>query len=303
MEKIQVLLSTYNGEKYLREQLDSIFLQKDVEVRLLVRDDGSTDSTVSILKEYQNRNIEIIAEQNIGVKKSFFKLLMEADESYKYFSFADQDDIWDSDKLITAIQSIKKREEQNELKPIIYASSVKLYDGDQVFGTAYVNDIEMIFEKFLIKNYYPGCTMVFNNNLLKIISMHDNSRLGEYPLHDHSLNIICTGCGGEIVYDKVPHMLYRQHGNNVIGSNRKLFVRIKECGLFDSDRLRSRVVSDVLDIYENCLDEEKKNLMNTILSSRYKMTSRIKLLFNKKLKPESFIEKVVISLVIMFGKF
>lgn len=303
MEKIQVLLSTYNGEKYLHEQLNSIFSQKDVEVKLLVRDDGSTDSTVSILEEYQNRNIEIITEQNIGVKKSFFKLLMEADESYKYFAFADQDDIWDSDKLITAIYSIQEREQQNGLKPIIYASSVKLYDGIQVFGTAYVNDTEMTFEKFLIKNYYPGCTMVFNNNLLKIISMHDNSRLGEYPLHDHSLNIICTGCGGEIVYDKVPHMLYRQHDNNVIGSNRRLFVRIKECGLLDSNRLRSNVVSDVLDIYGDCLEEEKKKLMNMILLSRYKMTFRIRLLFNKKMKPVSFIEKVIISLVIMLGKF
>ena len=95
MKKVQVLLSTYNGEKYLKEQLDSIIAQKGVDVHILARDDGSKDDTIKILEGYEN--IDIIKGSNIGVCKSFFELINKSGE-YDYYSFADQDDVWDCDR-------------------------------------------------------------------------------------------------------------------------------------------------------------------------------------------------------------
>ena len=102
--KVMVLLSSYNGEKYIREQLDSILTQQGVEVTLLVRDDGSRDATPRILREYAERckNVIVLPEENVGCVSSFRKLLTEAYnyiDRVDYFAFADQDDVWLPEKL------------------------------------------------------------------------------------------------------------------------------------------------------------------------------------------------------------
>lgn len=99
--KIQILMSTYNGSRYIRTQLDSIIAQNIVNKELLIRDDGSTDDTVAIIEEYQRKYSWICyyKEKNVGVQKSFFDLLKQADSSADYIAFADQDDEWLPDKL------------------------------------------------------------------------------------------------------------------------------------------------------------------------------------------------------------
>ena len=121
MTTVQVLLSSYNGEKYIREQLDSILAQEGVNIQLLIRDDGSTDGTNSILTEYEQRcdNISVIYGINVGVIQSFF-LLLEQAGSYPYIALADQDDVWLKQKLKRAIEKIKK-EENNIRKPLTLA--------------------------------------------------------------------------------------------------------------------------------------------------------------------------------------
>lgn len=105
-----ILLSTYNGEKYLRQFLDSALNQKNVSVHLVVRDDGSTDETLDILNEYVSRypeNFMVMKEKNIGCESSFYELL-KTDYQADYYAFADQDDIWMDDKLESAIRALKK---------------------------------------------------------------------------------------------------------------------------------------------------------------------------------------------------
>lgn len=109
MRTVQVLLSSYNGENYIREQLDSILNQEGVEIQLLIRDDGSTDGTRSILAEYEQQwnNISVIYGMNVGVISSFFLLLEQAGE-YPYIAFADQDDVWLKQKLKRAVERIEQ---------------------------------------------------------------------------------------------------------------------------------------------------------------------------------------------------
>lgn len=102
-KSVQVVMSTYNGEKYLKEQIDSILSQEGVDVRLYIRDDGSSDRTTDILASYQeHKNVKIEKGNNLGFAKSFLTALDECDEA-DYYAFSDQDDVWEKDKLSTAI--------------------------------------------------------------------------------------------------------------------------------------------------------------------------------------------------------
>ena len=120
MNKIFILLSTYNGEKYLKEQLDSLFSQNYKDFKLIVRDDGSTDKTKEILNSY---DIELLSScENLGVKKSFETLLKYAYENSdaEYFMFCDQDDVWNNDKIEKTLEEMKRLEK-------LYGNNIPLF--------------------------------------------------------------------------------------------------------------------------------------------------------------------------------
>lgn len=170
MDKVAILMSTYNGAKYLREQIDSILFQKGVEVTLYIRDDGSSDGTIDIVKEYAQKYQNIIwtMGKNVGVGNSFMQLIYDCPDDYDYYAFSDQDDIWLEDKLKVAIDSIKQRD-----TPALYASNQMLVDenGTQI-SLRYPKDYDMqnsVEAQFQI-NRISGCTFVFNKVLKKVLS-------------------------------------------------------------------------------------------------------------------------------------
>ena len=118
MYTVQVLLSTYNGEAYLKEQLDSILNQKNVAVKLFVRDDGSSDGTVDILRAYAalHDNICYLCGENCGVVASFFRLFELSDPDVDFYALSDQDDVWDEDKLSIACQKLEQMRESKSQK-------------------------------------------------------------------------------------------------------------------------------------------------------------------------------------------
>ena len=121
--KVCVLLSTYNGEKFLEKQLNSLFSQTYKNFDLLIRDDGSNDNTINILEKYK---INYLKGKNIGVIKSFFKLLEIAlHKEYEYFLFCDQDDIWELDKIEKQLFFISSK---NQKLPILVHSDMQIID-------------------------------------------------------------------------------------------------------------------------------------------------------------------------------
>ena len=108
--KVQILMSTYNGEEYIREQLDSILSQSYPDVDILIRDDGSDDDTFVILKEYEERhqNVRAYQGENLGVNKSFFELLRESNTEAAYIGFCDQDDYWLPEKIEKAVKQLER---------------------------------------------------------------------------------------------------------------------------------------------------------------------------------------------------
>ena len=117
MDKVAILMSTYNGEKYLDEQIGSILAQEGVDVTLYIRDDGSSDRTAEIIKYYckSYHNVSFTQGENLGVGNSFMQLVYDAKDVYYYYAFADQDDIWLPEKIKMAADKIKESK-----RPLLY---------------------------------------------------------------------------------------------------------------------------------------------------------------------------------------
>ena len=239
--KIDILLATYNGEKYLEEQLDSILNQTYENFRLLISDDGSKDNTRKILEKYSkkdNRIILFFQEKNLGVIKNFEFLLRKVEN--KYYMFSDQDDIWKKNKIE---KSIIKLEETNsdlvysdlevvdENLNIIYKSYWKL-KGIYKKIKKYNN-----FKSLYLNNFVTGCTIIAKSEQIKDVLPLPNT--SKYILHDYWIALIISQ-KGKITYIEEPLIKYRQHKNNKIGSKkrsdelksvaeiRELFIQVKK---------------------------------------------------------------------------
>ena len=171
MKKVDILLATYNGEKYLKEQLDSILSQTYGEFRLLISDDSSTDNTKKILEEYTKKDKRIIVfcqEKNLGVIKNFEFLLNKVENDY--YMFSDQDDIWKENKIE---QSIKYLEEKNA--DLIYTDLEVVDENLNVIYSSYwklkgfYNKVKKYnnFESLYLNNFVTGCTILSKKELIK----------------------------------------------------------------------------------------------------------------------------------------
>lgn len=211
--KVQVLMSTYNGEKYLAEQLDSILRQKDVDVSLLIRDDGSSDATVSILQAYCEKDPRIrwYSGENLKSAGSFFDLAKNAGEA-DYYAFSDQDDVWAADKLASGVKALQTR---NDAILQLYYCNLAVVDENLHFLGLLHRNIKRTDHRYgvLAEYYAAGCTMVFNRKARE-------TYIANLPqggiMHDAWMEIVCQFLG-EVTYDPAAHIQYRQHANNVIG--------------------------------------------------------------------------------------
>lgn len=219
-KKIQILLSTYNGEKYIRQQLDSIFAQTCAPASVLIRDDGSTDATPAILAEYQERypQLRVIEGENIGTIASFFELFRLADPEMDYYALSDQDDVWMEDKIAAAVKALQKLEAgvTAEQIPLLYCGAQCLTDlhMQPIAGQPQVVVRKASFGNALVQNICTGCTAVYNQALAELLR-------GAKPeftiMHDWWLYLLAS-CFGRVYYDSTPHIYYRQHGHNVYGA-------------------------------------------------------------------------------------
>ncbi|CUO43964.1 glycosyltransferase family 2 protein [Clostridium disporicum] len=233
--KLKILMATYNGEKFIREQLNSILNQSYNDFELIIRDDGSKDRTVSIIQEYieKDNRVNLLVGKNLGQTQNFNALLREVQDA-EYVMFADQDDVWMEDKVELSLQKIKNiEEEKGKEYPIMVYSNLRYVDEK-------LNDIpnklreinEESINTILGYNFVWGCTMLINNSLLRL----------SYPIgksaqnHDYWIALTCALNG--VMYNLGREtLLYRQHSNNVTGgiNNYSLISKLKRLSkLFNS---------------------------------------------------------------------
>lgn len=278
--KILVLMSTYNGEQYLEEQLESLFNQKEVEVQIIVRDDGSTDKTIQILNKYKNKNLlQWYKGENLGPAKSFLDIIKNAPE-VDYYAFCDQDDIWNNDKLKIAINKIRNI---NKDIPILYCANYKLVDSE-------LNELEdqfhastMKFSEALASSCCTGCTVVFNKNLFEILKLYIPKLI---VMHDDWAHKVCLAVGGKVVYDENKVLMYRQHGNNADGGIRDL--KSKILGVIkrikSGDCIRSRQIEEIINGYSQLMSTTNFELAMDIVNYKKSLRNRFKILTSGKIK-------------------
>lgn len=221
MKCVQVLMSTYNGSLYLRQQIESILSQQGVSLSLLIRDDGSSDRTLAMLREYEkkHKNISVYAgnrKTRKGAAGSFFELLQHADASVDYFAFADQDDVWKPNKLLRAVCVLEKEESGDQ--PLLYAGKV-IYASQDLSSqqiVSYKISKSPAFGNALMENICMGCTEVFNRQLLTLVREHLPA---SGMMHDWWM-YLTAAYFGKVIYDQRACLLYRQHGNNEIGMHK-----------------------------------------------------------------------------------
>lgn len=215
--QINILLSTYNGEKFLSQQIDSIIHQTYTDWKLLIRDDGSSDNTVSVIEEYEKKDNRIVfcnksQIRNIGVIKSFYELVC-FEEADLYF-FCDQDDVWLENKLQLCIDEARKR--ISNIPLMVYTDlqvvnqNLELMNPSMIKTQSHHANTKLYQE--LTENTVTGGTAMFNHALAKLWKVTDN-----LVMHDWYLALLACSFG-ELVYIDSPTELYRQHDRNVLGA-------------------------------------------------------------------------------------
>ena len=228
--KVQILLATYNGEKFLREQLDSILNQEYKIWELLIHDDGSKDNTILILKEYQNnypQQIRLLIDQKIfsSASRNFFHLIKNRSKKADLYCLCDQDDIWHKSKIRLIVE---KYNTQDNKRPILIHSDLSLIDASGNLLENSHNKLINYQKNFITKRtslYYnpvPGCAMSLNSVLADRISY------SKYMvMHDWWILLYALRENTNILYIKLPLVKYRQHSENVLGYKKiNIFVLI-----------------------------------------------------------------------------
>ena len=299
MNKVAVLMSTYNGEKYLREQIDTILAQKgEFELSLFVRDDGSKDSTIEILKEYEeNKGITWYQGNNYGAAKSFIDLIRNT-KGYDYYAFADQDDYWVEDKIERAISKISK-----ELPMLYCGNGIVVNEKLEELGSfVYSKQPSLDFNTVLCVGGLLGCTMVFNDKLAQLV--RDKDMPEKIVMHDFYIALICAGVGGKIVYDHIGKIKYRQHGANVVGVSYGVMGKIKN-RIRNITKKQKVSIQDqaeaILDRYEDVILSKNMKLLKQVASYKKSFMSRLKLALSRKTRYVNWNKCITLRLSILLG--
>lgn len=297
-KKIAVLLASYNGVKYIKEQVDSILNQKEVDVTIFISDDLSTDKTIEYLQDiYKDfKNIVYLPSGSKfgGAGKNFFRLIKDVDfSSFDFISFVDQDDIWYEDKLIRAIKTIEDKQLD------AYSSNVLAFweDGKEMIINK--SSLQARYD-YLFEAAGPGCTYVLKKDLA--ISLQnficDNwEDVNKIELHDWFIYAFARENNYKWHIDEKLSMRYRQHTSNQVGANDGLKAKLKRVKKVFSSWYREEIIKIIKVLrLENKYKFSKyilnKSYLNNLLLLKYSFEFRR----NKK-------EKIFLLILFIFGIF
>lgn len=306
-KSVLILMSTYNGEKYLTEQLNSILNQKTIcRIDLLIRDDGSTDKTREILGRFQEKypnRISVIMGENVGYNQSYFNLLQHASKKgYDYYGFSDQDDVWLEDKVQAAAD---KLDQFPDCEPNLYGGCSYLTDEKlNKIGITTRTDKPLSIFNLIIQNFLPGHSQMFNKALLNLV-LERTEKISAIYVYDSW--IVCSALvTGNVYFDIVPHTLYRQHGTNGLGHvNEKNVVgwineKLKRIRKSDSYKYGSQIDA-FFQTYNQMMDKEVKIEIDQFLQNRNSLWKRIRYITHSKLYRLSKGQTVLFDLLYVMG--
>ncbi|MDY3800677.1 MAG: glycosyltransferase [Bacilli bacterium] len=305
MKKVIILLSTYNGQNYIEEQIESLLKQTYNNIEIFIRDDGSKDNTITILKKYEKKYNYINVEygNNIGFYKSFLWLLNNAPKA-DYYSFCDQDDVWKNDKIQKAVTKLNKYDNK---KPNLYFTDYEICDSNLNFisySKKYGNPYSL--ERALLAVQIPlGFNTVINYTLKNHI---DNYFKSNYKIwgHDYWCYLIAL-CFGNVIYDEGYYSTkYRRHDANVStyskGFLKKQILRIKNFIFGNGQNIINDTVNLFYDVYKNDLSQKNREIIIIYKNKKFNIINRIKKLIHLKRYSDSLFDEFAIRVMLFLGK-
>lgn len=299
--KIAVLMSTYNGEKYIAKQLDSIMNQSiNCEMVICIRDDGSTDRTLDIINLYSNSmNIVLYKGKNIGAARSFWRLFCNKEIMADYYAFSDQDDIWDINKLDIAVSRLEKCS-----SAALWCSNCRLIDGNDKIISYKMNEKDPKFDSCsqFVCGTTQGCAMVFNNELREIII---SQKISTIPMHDFVILTYAIQLG-VILYDKHDRFSYRIHASNTLEKSGKSIIKkvVLSFEKFFSKKSRnviSKYAGEYAQNLELYLSNDEYKYIRNLSQVKKSFTKRLLVVLNKKTKNKNLRGEISFILRTLLG--
>ena len=301
-----IVMCTFNGALFLREQLKSFCTQQGVRWRLFVSDDGSTDETRKIIQQFQKSEAgRIVVDTTNGPRRGFasnFLTALGAAPESEYFALSDQDDIWLPEKLQRAISLLSLIPAD---RPTLYCSRTTTANrqGEPV-GYSELFTVKPNFKNAIVQSISGGNTMVLNLAARKLVQQAGTHL--NIVSHDWWLYQLVSGAGGAVIYDTESHILYRQHGENMVGENRSIGARLNRLkrlmnGVFKTwmDRNLS-----ALDSCKAVLTVENRDLVTELTNLRRRgRLARVIGIYKLRLRRDSILENIGLVIAAAMGRF
>jgi glycosyltransferase involved in cell wall biosynthesis len=237
LSSVVILQTSYNGSRFLKDQLRSFEAQSHRDWVLINADDGSTDNTLEILKDFQDKNgddrVILRAQVRKGFSANFLSLINDPNIKAKYYAFSDQDDIWEPDKLDRALGRLARLPPD---VPSLYCTRTRLIDEQgRSIGYSPLCRKPPSFANALVQNIAGGNTMIFNEAARRLVAA---GGIADVPFHDWWLYILVSGVEGALFYDPYCSVRYRCHEDNFVGSNLGILPRILRTKMLLQGRFR-----------------------------------------------------------------
>ncbi len=301
---ISILMATFNGGKFLSEQLQSIVDQTHTNWSLWIGDDGSTDDTLQIVTEFANsnplRDITIIRQPGLGAGQNFMSLSRCSHLPTGMIAFADQDDVWLPDRLARGVSALRAFAS----KPALYGSRTLIVDERLNHrGLSPLHNRPPGFRNAIVQSIAGGNTMLLNQaarDLLKAIPQDIH-----ISMHDWWAYQIVSAAGGTVVYDPTPTLCYRQHANNLVGANRGALAQMRRMHAVVRNRLRDWNTRNLnaLDLCRNFITKENQKLLNAFHEVRSHTGHRaVRMLRNSGIHRQTGVGDKSLKLAAFVGK-
>ncbi|WP_028241905.1 glycosyltransferase [Pseudobutyrivibrio ruminis] len=310
MATIAIVMSTYNGQTFLKEQINSILGQSFSDFTLYIRDDGSSDDTVSIIEEMASSDSRIImvkdngsaSNKNVGFGASFSSaasFALKNDADFSYLAFCDQDDVWEADKLKAAMDKLSGVASDT---PALYASNYYICDENLNINGIFSDTDPMVgvtFQNMFFEGVFPGFTLVINRHLAELSFLNDCSK--DIYYHDKWVSLIALGLGGNIIFDTTPLAKYRRHSSAASSTNLGVIAKIKwriDTVLNGDFCPRTKLMlKSFTQLFSDSVDSQIKHFLQIFTSDKkYK-----KLFYSKHLR-RSATGEILLRIIILLGK-
>lgn len=283
---VEILMSTYNGEEFLREQIDSILAQSYSDFVLRIRDDGSKDGTIALIQSYSDPRICFVEGKNVGPAASFFELLRDAVDA-DYFFFSDQDDIWYPDKLEKMLEVIRK---YDHIPAMCFSDFIMIDQNGMMIGESYSSHAslqvapgEVPVENILAQPYVFGCASVINKELAKLVMDPPES----IEMHDCWISLTAAAVG-KLIYIPDRTISHRFHSSNATGrqGQNAALTRLKRVtsgfsAQRENTKLRLHQVNLLLSCYGEVMHPQVKSMLSELSAAMSRGRIRTVFMLNK----------------------